>query len=63
MRGNRVEITRRHSGEITVSLPYAQHPADNPTYIKRLKGVDGHRWDPEQKCPKDPCGLDIPLIS
>jgi len=55
-RGDRIEVTCRHSGEIAVVLPF------NPIYIEKLKEIEGHRWNPEQKCPKDPYGLDILLI-
>ncbi|OYD16017.1 hypothetical protein CH333_04505 [candidate division WOR-3 bacterium JGI_Cruoil_03_44_89] len=59
MRGDRIKITTGQPGEIAVILPYAQHPVDNPIHIKKLTKIKGHRWNPEQKCPKDPYGLGV----
>jgi len=43
MRNNRIKITTGQKGKITVTLP------DNPIYIEKIKGIKGHRWNPEQK--------------
>jgi site-specific recombinase XerD len=43
MRNNRIKITTGQKGKITVTLPY------NPIYIEKIKGIKGHRWNPEQK--------------
>lgn len=43
MRNRKIKITKGTDGEIAVVLPY------NPIYIKNLKSIKGHRWDPEQK--------------
>lgn len=44
MRKRLIKITSRHSGNISVKVPYI------PSYIKRLKDIKGHRWVPEEKC-------------
>ncbi|PIP12167.1 MAG: hypothetical protein COX49_07035 [bacterium (Candidatus Stahlbacteria) CG23_combo_of_CG06-09_8_20_14_all_40_9] len=53
MKDGRVKITKEQSGEIIVTLAY------NPTYIKKLKKIRGHRWNPEQKCWVFPCSDDV----
>ncbi len=44
MRADRVKIVRSQSGEIIVTFRY------DPVYIEKLKGIRGHRWNPDQKC-------------
>jgi len=39
-----IKISISPSGEIEVTLSY------NPVYIKKLKGIKGHRWNPREKC-------------
>ncbi len=53
MRGGRVKITKGQSGEVKVTLPY------NPVHIENLKEIEGHRWNPEQKCWVFPCSDDV----
>jgi|GEM_PF-5175290 len=50
MRDDRIKIINRQSREVAVTLPYAQHPVDNPVHIEKLKEIEGHKWNPEQKC-------------
>jgi len=44
MQDSRIKITKGQSGEVTVTLPY------NPVHIEKLKEIEGHKWNPEQKC-------------
>jgi len=53
MRDDRIKIINRQSGEVTVTLPY------NPVHIEKLKEIEEHKWNPEEKCPKDPYGLGV----
>ncbi len=50
MRNEKIKISAGQLGKIAVILPYAQHPADNPSYIRKIKSIRGYRWKPEQKC-------------
>lgn len=44
MRKDLIKISRDKSGKIAVTVPY------NRIYIKELKAIKGHKWNPEQKC-------------
>jgi len=39
-----IKVSRENSGKIAVTVPY------NSIYIKKLKDIKGHRWNPEKKC-------------
>lgn len=53
MKKYKIKINKGQSGKTEVTVPY------NPTYIKKLKGIKGHRWDPEQKCWTFPNSDDV----
>ena len=38
------KVSLEKSGKIEVAIPY------NPKYIKKIKGIKGHRWNPEKRC-------------
>ncbi|HUU89132.1 MAG TPA: hypothetical protein VMX17_15465, partial [Candidatus Glassbacteria bacterium] len=40
----RIKTNKGQSGKIKVTVTY------NPIYIKKLKYVTSHSWNPEQKC-------------
>jgi hypothetical protein len=44
MEDYKIKIISRQVGKIKVIVPY------NPIYIKKLKDIKGHRWNPEEKC-------------
>jgi predicted transcriptional regulator len=51
MEDYKIKIVSGHVGKIKVIVPY------NPIYIRKLKDIKGHRWNPEEKCwffPKSP---------
>jgi len=51
MRNKKIRMTTEQPGKIAVTLIYAQHPvirpvgADNPSYIRRIKSINGYRWN------------------
>jgi len=44
MENYRIKTNKGQSGKIKVTVTY------NPIYIKKLKYVTSHSWNPEQKC-------------
>ena len=44
MENYKIKILSGHVGKIKVIVPY------NPIYIKKMKDIKGHRWNPEEKC-------------
>ncbi|MBA7697731.1 Tyrosine recombinase XerC [subsurface metagenome] len=53
MRAIIIKINSRESGKIAVTMPY------NPTYIKKIKDIKGHRWNPKEKCWVFPESYDV----